>query len=65
MFFISFTLDPYEVAEIQALLRTDLIVPLDKIVIPEDPPEVEIDWDNNLSITSPESREISSSSSSD
>ncbi|MHA2248322.1 MAG: hypothetical protein ACXADY_25455 [Candidatus Hodarchaeales archaeon] len=37
---MGFTLDPYEVAEMQALLKADLIVPLDRIVMTEDSPEV-------------------------
>lgn len=33
---MGFELDPYEVAEMHALLKADLIVPLDKIILPED-----------------------------
>ena len=37
---MGFILDPYEVSEMQALLQADLIVPLDHIIVPEDPPEI-------------------------
>ena len=33
---MNFSLDPYEVAELHALLKADLIVPLDKIILAED-----------------------------
>jgi queuine/archaeosine tRNA-ribosyltransferase len=33
---MGFSLDPYEVAEMHALLKADLIVPLDRIILAED-----------------------------
>lgn len=33
---MNFSLDPYEVAELHATLESDFIVPLDKIIFPED-----------------------------
>lgn len=36
---MGFSLDPYEVAEMQALLKADLVVPLDIVITSEDSPE--------------------------
>jgi hypothetical protein len=37
---MGFSLDPYEVAEMHAVLKADLIVPLDRIILAEDPDAV-------------------------
>lgn len=37
---MGFNLDPYEVAEMHAVLKADLVVPLDKIILAEDSDEV-------------------------